>query len=147
VKVPPDAFETYVGLGPGRSYQALADKLGVHKRTIVRHAKKEKWTERLTSIQEQARTSTDKKLAETLEEQHARHLKLLRAMSVRAATALRDFPLTTGMEAMRAAELVIKLERLIAGEPGERSELSIEEVTREEIQSLLVKESDDPPAR
>jgi hypothetical protein len=41
------------------------------------------------------------------------------------------------MEAIKAAEMVIKLERLLAGEPGERNEIDIKEVTKREIQTLL----------
>ena len=38
---------------------------------------------------------------------------------------------------MRAAEMVIKLERLIVGEPSERTEVGIEEITRLEVARFL----------
>jgi hypothetical protein len=52
------------------------------------------------------------------------------------------------MDAIKAAELVIKLERLIVGEPSERTALSVEEVTRQEMRELLVvdDEGTEPPA-
>jgi hypothetical protein len=42
------------------------------------------------------------------------------------------------MEGVRAAELVIKLERLLAGESSERSTVTVEEVTRRELDRWLV---------
>ena len=142
-RIPSDAFDLYVSLGPERSYQAIADRYGVSKRAVVKHAGKEKWAERLERIEREARERSDEKLAEGIEEMRTRHMKTLKAMNARALAALKQYPLTSGMEAMRAAEMVIKLERLIAGEPSERTELSIEEVTRREVNQLLVVEGDE----
>ncbi len=142
-KIPADAFELYVGLGPHRSYQAVADHYGVTKRAITKVAVREGWTERLEKVQREARKESDRKLAEAMGEMHERHLKILKAMSARALTALREYPLSSGMEAMRGAERVIKLERLIMGEPSERTEVTVEEITKQEIRELLVR--DDGP--
>ena len=57
-------------------------------------------------------------------------------MNMRAVEALRSYPLTNGMEAMRAAEMVIKLERLIHGEPTERNAVSVEELIKREYAEL-----------
>ena len=46
-RIPPEAFSHYVSLGPGRSYQAVAEHFGVSKRAIVARAKAEDWQERL----------------------------------------------------------------------------------------------------
>ena len=137
MKIPEDAFDFYVSLGPGRSYQAVAKNYGVAKRSVVRHAKARRWTERLSDVQAKARKVAEQKLIDSLEEMQGRHLKLLRAMSMRTATALRDYPLRTGIEAFRAAELVIKLERLVHGEPSEKASLSVEEISRQEIRELV----------
>ncbi len=136
-KIPPDAFEFYHSLGPRRSHQAVADEYGVTKRAVTDFAKRERWSKRLEAIEREAREQSDKKIAETLEEIRSRHLKTLRAMNARALSALQQFPLTSGMEAMRAAEMVIKLERLIVGEPSERTEVGIEEITRLEVARFL----------
>ena len=136
-KIPPDAFEFYHCLGPGRSYQAVADEYGVTKRAVTDFAKRERWRQRLEAIEREARERSDKKIAETIEEIRGRHLKTLRAMNARALSALQQFPLNSGMEAMRAAEMVIKLERLIVGEPSERTEVGIEEITRLEVARFL----------
>ncbi len=137
-RIPDDAFAYYVALGPGRSYRALADHFGVSKRGIVNVAAREKWRERLEAIEHSTQERVDQRLGEGLEEMQLRHLKLLRGIAGRAAKAIQEYPLTSGMEGMRAAEMVIKLERVIAGEATERSQLTVEQVTRQEIDRLLV---------
>jgi hypothetical protein len=42
-KIPQDGFFSYVGLGPSRSYQQVAEKFGVTKRTVVNVAVKDRW--------------------------------------------------------------------------------------------------------
>lgn len=137
-KLSEGAFEFYVGLGSGRSYQAVAQKYGLSKRSVVKHAARERWTERLEKVQEEARAESDKRLAEDLAEMHERHRKMLRAVASRAVAAIKEHPLSSGMEGVRAAELVIKLERILAGESTARASLTIEEVTRRELDRWLV---------
>lgn len=132
-KLPSDAFSFYAALGPERSYEAVAQQYQVSKRTVVRTAGKEQWIERLTDIDKRAREITDAKLATDTAERNARQRKLVQAMAARAAKAIAEFPLTSGMEGVRAAEVAVKLERLLAGEPSERTQVAIEKVTREEL--------------
>lgn len=142
--LPADAFDFYVSLGPGRSHQAVADRFAVNKRTVVRTADREKWAERLVKIEAEARDISDRQLAKDLGEMHLRHRKILTAMAGRAARALQEFPLTSGMEGIKAAALVIKLERLLAGEPTERTSLDLEQTIRREYETLMrVEEIDD----
>jgi hypothetical protein len=145
-KLPSDAFETYVAMGHARSYQALAEKYQMSKRAIVNRATRERWSERLGQIESQARVISDKKLSETLADMQERHAKTLRVMHARVIEALKEFPMTNCMDAIRAAESVIKLERLMAGEVSKRTELSIEEVTKREIHTLLTVVHDDASA-
>lgn len=142
-KIPEDAFEQYVAMGGERSYQALADVCGVTKRAITKLAAKDGWSTRLMKIERAVREKGDRKMVESIEEIRSRHLKTLKAMNARAISALQQFPLNSGMEAMRAAEMVIKLERLIVGEPSQRTELTVEEVTRREMHALLEVVGDD----
>jgi len=130
--LPADAFSHFVALGPGRTHQAVAHQFDVHIRTVQRTAKTDNWAGRLESIEKEARQTADKALAEDLAEMQLRHRKLLRAMAARSAKAMSDFPLTDGMQAIKAAEIVIKLERLLAGEPTERTSLNIEETIKRE---------------
>jgi transposase len=131
-KLPREAFQYYVGLSDQRSYDAVADHFGVHKRTVTRTAKREDWQGRLDAIEKDAREKSDAKLGEALGDVRERHLKTLKVMNMRAVEALRSYPLTNGMEAMRAAEMVIKLERLIHGEPTDRNAVSVEDLIKRE---------------
>ncbi len=140
-----DTFEHYFALGPGRSYQAVADHFAVSKRAVTDLARRERWQERIAQREQMARASADRKAVETLEQMTERHVAMLKAMGARAIHALKEHPLSSGMEAIRAAELVIKLERVIRGEPSERTELTVEEVTKREMDRWLTAEpeSDD----
>ena len=139
-KIGPDGFKFYVSLGPGRSYKAVADHYGVTKRAVTKRAASEGWQQRLDAIEQQAREREDKELVEVVSEMRERHLITARAIQNRALAAIKAYPLTSGMEAVRAAELAIKLERIIVGEPSERTAMSVEEVTKREIQDLLVQD-------
>lgn len=137
-KIPDDAFERYVVLGPQRSHRALAEELGVSKRAITKCAVREDWAGRLTKIEQTAREKSDQKLTESFEQMRDRHLVTLKAMHTRALTALMQYPIDNGMDAMRAAEMAIKLERLVAGEPTDRNSISIEEITKREMRAWLI---------
>lgn len=141
-QLPEDCFTYYVALGPQRSYEEVAKRYRVHKRTVARAAERERWQTRLEVIERKAREATDSKLATDLHEMSVRHRKLLLAMASRAATAIQSFPLRTGMEGIKSAELVIKLERLLAGEPTESRTISVESVTRDEMSRYLIEEAD-----
>jgi hypothetical protein len=136
-KLSRDAFQYYVSLNEQRSYDAVAAHFGVNKRTVTRTAKREDWQGRLDSIEQDARVKSDAKLGDALADVRERHIKTLKVMNMRAVEALRSYPLTNGMEAMRAAEMSIKLERLIHGEPTDRSAISVEEVIKREYERWL----------
>jgi hypothetical protein len=42
-KIPPDAYAFYLGLGPGRSYQAVAERYVVTKRAVAFCADRGHW--------------------------------------------------------------------------------------------------------
>ena len=136
-KIPKDAFEYYVSLGPSRSYQLTAEHYEVSKRAVTKHAGREGWADRLSKIEEKARAKSDDKLVESLGEMRDRHLMTVKAMHARALVALKQYPLNSGMEAMRGAELAIKLERLIVGEPSERTTVDVAAVTKREVERWL----------
>ena len=91
-----------------------------------------------------ARETANAKLANDLADMQVRHGKLIKAMAARAAQAIQQYPLTDGMDAIRAAEIAIKLERVIAGEPSERSELTVAETTKREIERFLAPTQPEP---
>ena len=137
-RIPAEAFEYYVSLGSDRSYRAVAERYTVTKRAIVKHAKAEKWSDRLVRIQQDAREEIDRKAAKAIVEMHELHVTMLKAMGTRAMMGLKEHPITSGMDSIRAAEAVIKLGRLLMGEPSERTEVSVEEITKREMARWLV---------
>ena len=136
-RITDDAFERYIALGPQRSYRELAKLIGCSKRAIAKIAVREDWAGRLARIEEASRARFDERAVETLNETRERHLRSLKAVQGRALEALKKFPLNTAAEAVSALEKSIKLERLILGEPSERGELAVAEITRRELDTLL----------
>ena len=136
-RIPIGAFEYYVGLGNDRSYELVASHFHVTKRAITKAAARERWVERLEKIERDAQTRVDEKLTESIEQMRLRHSKMLRAMASRAVKALQEYPLTSGMEGLRAAEAVIKLERLVAGEVTERGATSVELLIKGEYEQIM----------
>lgn len=139
-KLPPESFEHYFALGPSRSYAAVAKKYGVTKKAVYKRALKERWQERIADIQEKARAHGDEKRVESIEAMNERHLKLMRLVQGKALEALKQYPLETALEAVRALEASIRQERLICGEPSERAAVSVEDVIKREYQSWMTTE-------
>ena len=137
-KLPPEAFDEYVALGFGRSYEAIARKHGVSKRTVTKRAARDGWQARLAQIEAAARKKLDERHVESLEAVTERHLRTLRLIQAKALAALGHMPITSGMDAVRALDLAIKQERVVLGEPGERAAVSVEEVIRREYERWMV---------
>jgi len=136
-KVPSDAFDVYVRLGPTRSYEAVAKHFRVTKGAITKRAIREHWQARLAQVEAAARSRSDAKLVDTIEEMNARHLKIVQAVVGKALQALQAMPIDSGMDAVRALDLCIRQERIIRGEPGERSAVSVEEVIKREYERWM----------
>ncbi len=141
-KLPPDAFEAYLTLGPARSYAALAEQFGVCKRTVVARAKAEGWQEKVVERERQARQQAEKKAVESLAEMNERHLKIVRLIQGKAIEALRSMPLNNASAAAKALAAAVTQERVIRGEPGEHSTLDIVTIMRQEYASLVLKPGD-----
>jgi DNA-binding transcriptional regulator LsrR (DeoR family) len=136
-KIPSNAFEHYVSLGDGRSYQAIADQFHVSKRSVVKRALAEGWRERLTRITTTARVETDKKLASAISQMNERHARVLQAVLTKALDALRSMPLGSGADAVRAIDMVLRHERMLYAEPADKTVLSVEEVIRREYREWM----------
>ncbi len=136
-KIPPDAFDIYVGLGPGRSYQLVARQFGVSKRAISKYATRHQWQSRLASIEAQVRSRADVALVDTVEEMNQRHLKTLKIVQGKALEALRGMPIDSAMSAIRALHGSIRQERIIQGEPADRAAVTIEDVIKREYDRWL----------
>ena len=136
-KLPIDAFEHYFALGHERSYRAVADHYNVSKTAVANLAEKEKWQDQVISRERQARQVLEKKSVETLEQMNERHTKLCKMIQKKAFDALRTMPLSAAMEAVRAMDLSIKQERLVRGEPTDRSAVDVEQIIKREYERWL----------
>ncbi len=137
-KIPPDAFDYYFALGPGRSYQAVAVKYNVTKRAVLDIAKREKWQERLDEIHRKARENATEKALESLEQMNERHLSTLKVIQSKALAALRAMPLNSALAAVRALDLSIRQERTIRGEPSDRTAVSVEDTIKREYERWML---------
>ena len=145
-KLPRDAFAYYFSLGERRSHQAVAEKYGVSKRAVTQRAVKERWKGRTHELEEEAREKLDQKLAESLETMNHRHLKTLQVIQGKALETLKAMPISSAMDAVRALDMAIGKERVIRGEPSDRSAVSVEEVIKREYDRWMApseEEADD----
>lgn len=110
-KLPADAFSFYVSLGPQRSYQAVADKYGVSKRTVTNTASRDKWQARVIELEAKSRQRTEEQILETLDELNERHLKIARFVMSKGLEALRSMAIVSVADALRAVEQGLKYER------------------------------------
>jgi hypothetical protein len=141
-KLPPEAFDFYLGLGVSRSYSGVADHFNASKGAVTALAKREGWQDRLTKIESEARAKSSDKAIETLEQVNGRHLRIARALQAKALEAMRGMALDDAKDVIRALDLGVKQERLILGEPSERQTVTIEEkIEREYERWMVVKET------
>ena len=136
-KLPAEAFDFYVGLGIGRSYQAVADHFSVSKGAVTALAKRDAWQDRLAKIEAEARSKSNQKAVETLEQVNDRHLRIARSLQAKALEALRNLSLEDARDVIRALDLGVKQERLILGEPTDRQAQTVEEIVERESKRWL----------
>jgi hypothetical protein len=63
---------------------------------------------------------------------NVRHLKSLRVIQAKALETLRTLPLSSAMDAVRALDIGLKGERVVRGEPSDRSAVSVEDTIKRE---------------
>ena len=114
-KIPPAAFAFYYGLGPGRTYAAVAKEFGVSVRGVTKRALKEGWRDRLARIEADARRKQDERAVEDVAAVDDKHLRMARAIQARALETLKSSPLGNGTAAVRALDVAIRIERAILG--------------------------------
>ena len=141
-KIPADAFEFYAALGPARSYQAVAEKYAVSKRSVTKFALKEEWQERLQTIEVKAREASDQKAQETLEAIRTRHLKGMRFIQAKAIEALKSSSLETVRRRGACYTAAVREERVMLGEPSDRTAISVDDTIRREYTRWMVSEAD-----
>ena len=104
-KLPSDALAYYLGQGPSRSHQAVADHFGVSKRTVTATAVKEGWKEAVQQADSRVREKASENYVETLQQMNERHLKVLRFIQGRSIESLKSLPIESAMDAVRAYTL------------------------------------------
>lgn len=115
-RIPPEAFEFYHALGPGRSYETIAAKYGVSKRAVTKRAVAERWQARVIERDQRTQAAVAEKVEESIADLRARHTRVLKVMTAKALEALK-LPMTNAMDGIRALDLILKQERLLHGEP------------------------------
>jgi len=143
MKIPDDAFEAYVAMGPERSYQALAKKLGVDKRSVVRHAAKEDWAGRLMKIQEAARAATDRKLVAELQAVRETQLREVRFLRGEALKAMKSLTPEKATRIAAALSVAWKHELVLLGDTEERA-TSTQEIIRSEFDRWRIANGEKP---
>lgn len=136
-RIPAESFDFYVRIGPTRSYAQVAAHYGVHKRSIVKFATRHGWARRLLEIETKARERSETSLVDAVEEMNQRHIKTAKMLQAKALEALRSLPIDSAMGAVRALDLGLKQERLIAGEPTDRSAVAVEDIIKREAARWL----------
>jgi hypothetical protein len=137
-KIPSDAFDYYVSLGLSRSYQAVADRYEVSKRAVTSCARREAWQRRIVDLEAKAREASEKKALESIEAMKERHLRTIRFIQGKALEALKQMPIEAAMDAVRALTVTLREERVILGEPSDRTAISIEDTIKREYERWMV---------
>ena len=107
---------------------------------ITKLASKEQWQRKVEELEARARERTEEKAVENVEQMNTRHLKAMKIVQAKALEALRSMPLTSAMDAVRALDLAVKQERVVRGEPGDRTAISIEDTIRKEYEHWMTAE-------
>lgn len=134
-RMPPEALAYYLGLGHGRSYQAVADHFGVSKRTVTATAARERWQAALEAAESKSREQIGQRYAETLEQANERHVKLGRFLQAQGISALKNAAMSSS-DSLRAIKTGVDIERLGLGEPADPTQ-DVEDIIRREYQRWL----------
>lgn len=142
-----ETFKYWVSLGDWRSFAKVAAHFGVARRAIQKCSLRNQWSKRLEAIEEASKKRADEILVETLAEVRARHLRMLKVVATRGLQALQVNELETASEGVKAVTEAIKLERVIHGETTANVGVSMQEMTRREVELFLIAEAepDDDP--
>ena len=136
-KIPPDAYALYLGLGPGRSYQAVADHYKISKRAVAFCAERERWQERIREEEKKLREKAEHQAAESNKTVRQSQLKVLRFIQGKAIEALKEMKIDSAVDAAKVYTLALDKERQLLGDTGGESPSIVEQITRDEVRNLL----------
>lgn len=127
-----EAFDAYWQLGKERTIEALRKALILRDgkapslRTLYEWSRAYQWQRRLENLERKARESDDQARITQVKEMTERHLKLALLLQQRATESLArmDADAFPAEAAIRAISESIRLERLLRGEPTQRTDLT-----------------------
>ena len=120
----------------------MAARYGVTKRAVTSLAKQENWQVRLAEVEQKAQSRLEEKRVDAVEAAHEQHLKALRLVLGKGIEALRDTPIDSARDAIRAIGLAVREIRVELGEPSDRTAISVEDTIRREYERWMVVEDD-----
>jgi len=132
-----EMFQAYVAMGDSRSYRRIAEQFGISKPAVTTIAMKYEWMARLRVIDAEARREADKKLTDARVEAHERHLKFAKLIQTRAVQGLQAHQFDSARDSAKALVEGVKLERTSLGESNDHHTLSIQALTKREVETLV----------
>jgi hypothetical protein len=142
-RLPANAFAYYLSLGAERGYDAVATHFGVSRKTVARAAAREDWQQRVAQADAKARDEAQQQYVDSIRQMNEQHLKVLQFVMSRGVEGLKNASVSNFADALRAVSLAIDKERLIRGEPTDRTENVEALVKRETERFLTTAKSDD----
>jgi len=137
-RLPPDAFAYFIALPVAqRSYGAVGEHFKVSKTAVANLAKRDGWLDKASELDRKTAEAATQRALETVEAMNHRHLKAAMVVQAKALDALRSFSLTSALDAVRSLELDVRQERLIRGQPTDRTEVDIAQVIRREYERWM----------
>lgn len=132
-----EMFQAYVAMGDSRSHVRVAEMFGISKVSVTAIAVKYEWMKRLRDIDEEVRREADKKLMAARVEAHERHLKLAKLIQSKGVQGLQEHRFDNARDSAKAVVEGVKLERTSLGEPNDHHTLSVQQLTKREVDMLL----------
>lgn len=113
MRLPPTAFAYYLGLGPERSYQKVAEYYGVSRQAVAKRGRKENWRKQISIHDEQERQRANQEASDNLAEMNDRHLKTSQVIQKKALESLRATNTMRPKEAAMVLVAGMKIERVV----------------------------------
>ena len=150
-KIPPTAFAIYVAMGPDRSLRELAEVLGVTKKGVAEHSKRERWQEKIGEIDDKLAESavevairTTHRTVERMVERHMGAMDRVVHLAYERLTK-EGVEFETPMDAVRALDIAVRSQRVMKGEPTDITG-DVRRIVQEEAAQLLKPKSAEPKA-
>ena len=88
-KLPTEAYEYYIAIGPKRSYSAVAKRYGVSKRSVTKRARRDKWQDRVIAFNAAAANAEQQPETLAVESRQAERVHLIQEAMHEVLTPVR----------------------------------------------------------